>query len=711
MNPWRPYPLIRLAAAFAAGILAAILRVSDVRIPPLALALLLLPVLAFAAFPGLLSAYRLRWIPGAFIYLAFTVTAFQFAVDARPGYFRMDHLQPPEREGTLLARVREQPAARSKSVRLAADLWLRDTVSGSFGYFGTGLLYLQKDPRSQHLATGDLILLAGEPGLLPGPPVPGGFDMRGWFGRKGIFYRLYAPSGKWKYVARDPSFSIRRTAEGVRDRLLEILRENNVNGEEFSVAAALLLGYVTEMDRELLSDYSSSGAMHILSVSGMHVGVIYLFLEFLLGFLERRKRNGGIASWLKAAVMVASIWSYAVLTGLSPPVQRAAIMLSMVIIGKNMQRQPEILNILAASLFIILVSDPFLLADTGCQFSYLAVAGIVLLYQPIYDLYVTSKWFPDKLWSLAAVSVAAQLITFPLGLYVFHQFPNYFLLTNILAVPLSSIIIYTGILLLAVSPVPWLGAYTGKALSWMVWLLNQVVRFIDGLPGSVMKGVFLTLPEMLLLYAVVAFVFLFFLQKRKSWLFLVLVCLVLLSGSFLARRIRSREREQVVVYQDRTTLVDFISGDRHFLLTGNPLVPAGPDAGCRIQDYYASIGVMDHFSGYLYPGMTGAPVRNIPGFILRKGNFFLFGKYRLVVVNKALPPGIRKPFGTDILVLSGNPKMNMADILKVFKAKQVVVDGSNAGWRIKAWEREAENLGIRVHVTSRDGVFSVKSEE
>lgn len=710
MNPWRPYPLIRLAAAFAAGILAAILRLSEVRIPPVFLALLFVPVLVLAAFPGLISGYRWRWVRGAFIYLAFAVTGYQYAVDSRPGYFRMDGLKPPEGEGTLVARIREQPAGRAKSVRLAADLWARDTVSGSLGYFGTGLLYLQKDQRAHRLATGDLIVLAGKPDLLPRPSVPGGFDMRGWFGRKGIYHRLYAPSAKWKFLACDPSISIRRTAEEVRDKLLGILRKNHVTGEEFSVAAALLLGYVTEIDRELLSDYSSSGAMHILSVSGMHVGVVYLFLEFLLGFLERRRRSGGIASWLKATVMVLSIWSYAVLTGLSPPVQRAAIMLSMVIIGKNMKRQPDILNILAASLFVILLSDPFLLADTGCQFSYLAVAGIVLLYKPVYDLYVTSKWFPDKLWSLAAVSIAAQLITFPLGLYVFHQFPNYFLLTNILAVPLSGIIIYTGIFLLAVSPVPWLGPLTGKALSWMVWLLNQVVRMIDGLPCSTLKGVFLTLPEMLLLYAITAFAFLFFLQKKKTWLFLVLVSLILFSGSSLFQRIMNRERAQVLVYHDPSTLVDFISGDRHFLLMESPLVPVGPDAGYRVPEYYSMLGLEDHFSGYLDPVMVGNQVQNAPGFLIRKGNFFLFGKKRVVVVNKALPTGIRKPFETGILVISGNPKMKMADILKVFKAEQIVIVGSNAGWRIKAWEKEAEALGIRMHVTSKEGVFSVSTE-
>jgi competence protein ComEC len=696
MNPWRPYPLIRLIAAFIAGILSAILHVFESQVSIFLILASVAPVVLLAAFPGFISSYRLRWIRGVMIFAALALAGNQFTLDFLPGYFEEQKEETDLSQGVYIAQISEQPLFRTKTVRLAADIFQYGTIEDSYKFFKRSLVYVQNDPRSRTLGRGDFVLLAGKPDPLPLPAVPGGFDMRSYFGRKGIVAQFYVPGDKWRFLKRADGFSLMRTAGKIRDRLLKILQENNVRGEEFAVSAALLLGYVSEIDKELLSDYSSSGAMHILSVSGMHVGVIYLFLEFVLGLLERRRRSSGIAAWLKALLMVASIWSYAVITGLSPPVQRAAIMLSMVIIGKNMKRQPDILNILAASLFIILLSDPFLVLDVGCQFSYLAVAGIVLLYKPVYDLYVTSKWFPDKVWSLLAVSIAAQLITFPLGLFVFHQFPNYFLLTNILAVPLSSVIIYTGILLLAVGSVPWLGPVTGKVLSLLVWLLNQIVRMIDGLPGSTVKGIFLSMPEMFLVYGIVLALFLFFLKKKKFWLFMLLGVMVLFEASRLEQRISTGNRMEIMVYQGKSANIDFIFGDSHYLLMQDPLKPLDDYTKSALVNLWASRGIVNHFSGYLKTDMRDTTFQNAPKFIHRCGNYFHFCGQTVVVLSKDIYGEPERPFSADLLILTSGVKMKMEELKRFFNAELIVVGGSNAPWKVKEWKRDAAKTGIRV---------------
>ncbi|HNW76782.1 MAG TPA: ComEC/Rec2 family competence protein [Bacteroidales bacterium] len=705
MNPWRPYPLIRLVLAYIAGILTAILHLAEVRIGavfiliPVALALLL------ALFPSLLGSYRLRWIRGVIIFSGFILIGNQMALDFLPSYFQIDTMTNAEKSGIFLARIDDQPAKRTKTVRVMAELFRYDSLTGDFQPAGMTLVYIRRDGPAEKLHNGDLILAAGNPELLPLPGVPGGFDMRHYYARKGIFHQIYLPAGKWKFLCPDPGFSVRRMAGKVRDRLLTILQENNVTGEEFAVAGALLLGYVSEIDKELLNDYSASGAMHILSVSGMHVGVICLFLEFVLSFLEKRRKNSGIAGWVKAVVMIGSIWFYALITGLSPPVQRAAIMLSMVIAGKNMQRQPEILNILAASLFIVLLSDPFLVMDVGCQFSYLAVVGIVVLQRPIYDLYVTSKWFPDKVWSLIAVSVAAQLITFPLALFVFHQFPNYFLLTNLCAVPLSSLIIYTGIVLLAAGQVSWLGPLIGEALSFLVWLLNQFVRMVDSLPGSTLKGIFLSMPEMFLLYAIVAFLFLFFLKKRKQWLFLTIVSLILFASSSFIQKMEGRKRSELIVYDGKPAMVDFIQGDSHFLLMQDPLTAVDDYTRNMLVDHWTSGGVRRHFSGYLKPEMTDTVARRIPSYLTRCGNTFLFHGQRIIILNNAVSSSRQDPLETDLLIITDNPRMKMEEILRIYRPERLVIDGSNAWWRVEEWKKEAERAGVKVHVVGEQGMF------
>jgi competence protein ComEC len=675
MNPWRPYPLIRLVAAFIAGILSAIMHISECRADTWVLIAFLAGVVILATFPAFLSSYRLRWIRGLVIFSTLVLYGNQYALGSLPEYFTNKRDSIVTREGIYAAIADGQPAVKAKSVRITAALFRYDSTDASLHFFGRVLVYFKKDDRSQKLAQGDALMLSGKPVLLPGPSAPGSFDMRDYYSRQGISFQVYVPSEKWRFLSGPGGFSLLRTAGEVRARLLRILQENNVTGEEFAVSAALLLGYVSEIDRELLSDYSSSGAMHILSVSGMHVGVIYLFIEFILGLFERRRQTGSVVSWIKAALMLACIWSYAVLTGLSPPVRRAAIMLGMVIVGKSMKRQPDILNILAASLFVILLSDPFLVLDVGCQFSYLAVAGIVLLYKPVYDLYVTSRWFPDKIWSLGAVSIAAQIATFPLGLYVFHQFPNYFLLTNLLAVPLSSLIIYTGILLLITGSVPWLGPLTGKMLSLMVWLLNQVVRMIDSLPGSVTKGIFFSLPEMFLVYVMITCLFLFFLKKRKLWFFLFLVSAILFTTSKLKERTLHAGRSELVIYHGKTTNIDFISGDRHFLLMQDPLRPPDDYMKSNLANHWASKGITHHFSGYLKPDMGDTAVQYIPDFLTRHGNYLFFCGKRVIVLNKRLFGKSEKPLETDVLVVCNGVRMKNEEMKKWFNAGMVIMSG------------------------------------
>lgn len=705
MNPWRPYPLIRLVLAYIAGILTAILHLAEVRIGAVFILIPVALTILLALFPSLLGSYRLRWIRGVIIFSGFLLIGNQMTLDFLPSYFQIDTMTNAEKSGIFLARIDDQPVKRTKTVRVMAELFRHDSLTGDFQPAGKTLIYIRRDGPAETLHNGDLILAAGKPELLPLPGVPGGFDMRHYYARKGIFHQIYLPAGKWKFLCPDPGFSVLRMAGKVRDRLLVILQKNNVTGEEFAVAGALLLGYVSEIDKELLNDYSSSGAMHILSVSGMHVGVICLFLEFVLSFLEKRRKNSGIAGWVKAVVMIGSIWFYALITGLSPPVQRAAIMLSMVIAGKNMQRQPEILNILAASLFIVLLSDPFLVMDVGCQFSYLAVVGIVVLQRPIYDLYVTSKWFPDKVWSLIAVSVAAQLITFPLALFVFHQFPNYFLLTNLCAVPLSSLIIYTGIVLLAAGQVSWLGPLIGEALSFLVWLLNQFVRMVDSLPGSTLKGIFLSMPEMFLLYAIVAFLFLFFLKKRKQWLFLTIVSLILFASFSFIQKMEDRNRSELIVYDGKPAMVDFIQGDSHFLLMQDPLTAMDDYTRNMLFNHWTSGGVRRHFSGYLKPEMTDTVARRIPSYLTRCGNTFLFHGQRIIILNNAVSSSRQDPFETDLLIITDNPRMKMEEILRIYRPERLVIDGSNAWWRVEEWKKEAQRAGVKVHVVGEQGMF------
>ena len=234
---------------------------------------------------------------------------------------------------------------------------------------------------------------------------------------------------------------IRNLSEKVRDRLIAILNEALPNKEERSVVSALTLGYRTELAQDTLDYFASTGAMHVLSVSGLHVALIYMILGFLLAFLKR----GKIGPIIFSVVMILFLWIYAFISGFSPPVQRATVMFTFVIIGNGIRRPVNIYNSLTASALFLILLNPNVLFDVGFQLSYLAILGIVLIQPVLYNILELTNPILKWTWSLFTVSVAAQLMTFPLGLFYFNQFPNLFWLSNFIVVPVTTFIMWFGI--------------------------------------------------------------------------------------------------------------------------------------------------------------------------------------------------------------------------------------------------------------------------
>ncbi|MEI6900384.1 MAG: ComEC/Rec2 family competence protein, partial [Bacteroidota bacterium] len=422
--------------------------------------------------------YRGRWVTGALLFFIILLLFWNVTGVKRENNLPGNLLAFSNQPQSYIAEIAESVIQKERTTKMVVTVEKVKLSGKWFSTSGKIMLSVKKDDHSRELFYGDHLLFNGK---LMDPMealFPNSYNQKENLRRNSIYYVCYLQSHSWKRISHSCQVSIFGVGLHLRDKLLTVLRENDVTGQEFAVAGALLLGYVDELDPVLLKEYSGTGAMHILSVSGMHVGIIFVVLDKLLSFFMRWK-YGGIT---KTAMIVVMIWFYALLTGLSPAVLRAAVMISFVVIGKSMNRHPDVLNILAASFLFLLFYDPGLLVNIGFQLSYLAVGGIVILYPPIYDLYVTSKKLPDKIWSLLAVSIAAQLITFPLSLYYFHQFPNYFMLTNLIVVPISSMVIYSGILLLCLGSVPIISYGLGRLLVFLVSLLNKSIHFIDGLP-------------------------------------------------------------------------------------------------------------------------------------------------------------------------------------------------------------------------------------
>jgi competence protein ComEC len=329
--------------------------------------------------------------------------------------------------------------------------------------------------------------------------------------------------GAWQVIERDKLFVVDKWAIQCREALLKLFRDIGFKGRELGVLSALTIGYKIDLDQETLQAYSASGATHILAVSGMHVGLIYVVLTWVFSFLQR-VRFGNV---IKAVLLILMVWYYAFLTGLSPSVLRASVMITFLGLGQIAQQKLNVYNSLAIAAFVLLLINPVDLMDVGFQLSFLAVLGIVSLY-PVINNWVASNIVVNQIWSLVAVSISAQLATFPLSLYYFHQFPNYFLLSNLVVVPLATLVIYGSIVLLVLSGFKLLLAPFGIVLYYMVWFLNEIVLWIERLPFSTWSNINLNVYQTLAWYVVTLFVILYFMRKKAAYLIATLSCAVLL---------------------------------------------------------------------------------------------------------------------------------------------------------------------------------------
>ncbi len=701
MNVWRPYPLLRIVIPYAAGILLALL--AGDALPVVVPAGILLAALAVMA---IVFSRDSRKYSGR-VYAGMLINLFMLAAGSLSARLHLPGSDPyhvaSAAEGIFVAAIDEPPPPTPGRTRVVVKVVARRSGKGWVRASGKAMVTLERRSDVDLLHYGDRLLLRGAFAPVRDNGNPHAFNYTRYLYNRGITHRLHAEPWEWKLLPSMRQPGIRGTAFAVRDRLLDILRTNGLEGREFAVAAALLLGYVDDLDAGLRSGYAASGAMHILSVSGMHVGVIFIFLEFVLGFLDKRR----LGKVLKAVFILASVWFYAMITGLSPSVFRSAAMLSLPILAKGMNRPPDMTNVLSASLLLLLAIDPFLLADTGFQLSYLAVAGIMVFYKPLYDLYVTSAWLPDKVWAIVAVSLAAQAATLPLTLYVFRQFPNYFLLTNIAVVPLSSLVIYSGIVLMAVSPVPLLANLVARVLEWLVWLLNTVILAIEWLPGSVTKGISLTMTEMILLSLAVVLLYLFLQRRRAGYLIALLAVSVAFGGSLLEYRVQRLRSARLTVFNvSRGSLFMFSAQDRAVLCYHSyragipgpralaaPALPAIEAQGIRFTR--------------LCRMPAGGRMLETPGFVplVCRGRMILYEKCRIALVDEPPPSSLKSAPRADVVILRGSPRVTLARIHALFHPREIVLDASNSRYRVTQWTKEADSAGYSCHAVAEEGAF------
>lgn len=314
--------------------------------------------------------------------------------------------------------------------------------------------------------------------------------------RRNIHYYTYFDTTQYRLIYKAHSNLLEKT----RDQLDAIIHDLVPSERDYPVASAMLLGLRKKMDPELYQAYSGTGAVHILAVSGLHVGIIAHIFQLLFGFISYKGRK---LKGLQVVLILTVIWIYTLLTGAAPSILRSALMFSLLHFSRLMQRDAPPLNVLAAAAFILLCIHPSDIYNLGFQLSFAAMAGIFILYEPIRSFITTGHSWVQALWKVIAVSMAAQLVIYPVIGYHFHQFAFYFWLTGLLSTPFSYLVLISGIITMCLYPLldeylQWLGWPLQYSVKWM----NDSVAWIYSLPLGRIQGWWPTTLDVIILLSI-----------------------------------------------------------------------------------------------------------------------------------------------------------------------------------------------------------------
>ncbi|MEB2784868.1 ComEC/Rec2 family competence protein [Algoriphagus persicinus] len=414
---------------------------------------------------------------------------------------------------------------------------------------GKVLVYHQNE---KPLEPGQILLVKKNPEEIAGPVNPNEFDYMLYLSRQGIRYRQFL--GKDFHVVDSVSHNgFNYFLVHLRHRIGGMLKAKIPDENSAQIALALLLGQKKELDPTIREAYTQAGVMHILAVSGLHVGIIYALFILILKPLKLKKEKARL--YLLSVILV--IWLYAFLTGLSPSVVRASTMFSLLTLGQMRERRPSIYNILAFSAILMITTNPDVVFEVGFQLSYLAVLGIVMIQPLILNLWLPQYKALEYIWQLTSVSIAAQLVTFPLSIYYFHVFPTYFLLGNLLILPLAFLIMQVGVPLMIFGWIPMLGDGLGWILSWLIWGQNWIAETIRLIPGGKMDRLTMDFSGMIFVWGMLLILVGWEVGSKRKLTWLALTLAFLWTGFQLYGEVQNTTKELIVYQGKKSQILDF----------------------------------------------------------------------------------------------------------------------------------------------------------
>lgn len=685
---WKEAPFIRLLVPFLAGIViqwyghtAAL--TGWVLFTGSCISLF---VFSFSTFS---RQYRLQWLNGccmhALLVAAGMLITYHNDIRHHPNWVNKFYSVG----NTIIASIEEPLSEKKQSFRTQASVQAMIRSNGVMkASKGNVLVFFEKDPVSSSIRYGDQLIIFKSLQSVQNSGNPGSFDYRAYCAFRNIYHQVYLKQGDYITMKIKNENVLKKFLFKIRANVVTILKKYIESSKEAGLAEAMLIGYKDDLDKNLVQAYSNTGVVHIIAISGLHLALIYWLLNLLTKPLNRFTKG----RYVKPLIIISGLWLFSLAAGASPSVLRAALMFTCVVAGNSLSRKTSIYNSLAASAFLLLCINPFWLWDVGFQLSYAAVLSIVIFMKPVYNCWFIKNKLLDHCWKLIAVTTAAQVLTVPLCLYQFHQFPTLFLFTNLLAVPLSSIILFGEIVLLAFAWLPVAANIVGWCLLQSIRFLNNFVELAGQIPIAVWQGMQLNTTQVFLLYGFIAGAAAWLLYLNKRALIAGLSCLLLFAFIRMDSFRRAASQLKLVVYNiPKLRAMDFIQGRKYIFKGDSALLTDGS----LINFHLTPSRILHRVSQ-----------RSSLSTVFSAGKLYCFGNKTMLLIDSAMR--LQKPatrINIDIIILSKNAAISIPNLINSFDCQQVVIDASNSFRKTRQWKQDCSRAGIACHAVADEGAF------
>ncbi|MCL9806529.1 competence protein ComEC family protein [Flavobacterium amniphilum] len=673
------FPIVRITAWLIIGILSA--NYLNIHYFPATICLsTALLFFIFTYFKTLKKNKNQQWF-GITLYLLFFSIGLNLIAFHNPSLKKNHFSQNQLNYGTthhFSVVISEKLKSTEKYNRYITDLQKIDNQIHN----GKILLNIRKDSNKTNLTIGSKLQIKDQLAENFKPNNPDQFDYGNYLKNKGIYGQIHTESSQIK-ISSITVKNLRYYAAFFRDRIIKKLSNSGFKKEELAMITALILGQQQDINQDILRDYQYAGAVHILSVSGLHVGFILLFITFILKPLP----NTNKANLIRITLTLVSLWLFAIVAGLSPSVIRSATMFSFMAIGKSIDRQSNTLHTTIASLFLILLIEPLFLFDIGFQLSYLAVLFILWLQPVLQNIWTPKNIVLKYFWDIITVSFAAQIGTLPLSIYYFHQFPGLFFITNLILIPLLGFVIMPlGTLLIICTSFNWVPSYLAKLVEITIKIMNQFINWIASLEGFIWKEIPLNNSILLLSYIVILAWFIWFQKPNFRKLAFALGSILLLQTAYTFTQWKEENKTGFIVFNAKgKSIIAERKGKKIKLMCNDAILRDSFEQ--KILQTYATA----NFCTLTIP-------KPIP-------NCLYFNNQKILFVDQSGTYKISEK--ADVIILSNSPKINLERLFTLYKPKIVIADGSNYKTHIDVWKVICAKNKIPFHSTYEKGFYKL----